>query len=159
MPSFFVQKPGTVVRVGNPQQSGVLPFSIRMESLDVGGVVNPGSRAIVTQAAIVQEGNYQFLHTLADTIYVYVFGDKIGELRVSGVAFASLCQGEGTGMDQIIDNYDKNKLSRRGSPVLVSYGAQKVFRAFLIGMSLEVTDPERILGQWAYRFKMFPGRG
>ena len=158
MAAFFAHKRGTVSRVdGLVDGFGILPFWINMQGTGVGGVVDPTARAIITQAAIVENGNYQFLHTLNETIYVYVFGDRIGELRVSGIAFSNACHGGGgSGMKQIIDSYKTNRLAEKGGPVLVNFGAT-TYRGFLTGMNLDVVDPERNLGQWAFRFHTFPG--
>ena len=41
----------------------------------------------VTGFALEMGGNYQFLHTVSDFIYFYSFGDRIGELSVTGMAF------------------------------------------------------------------------
>lgn len=41
----------------------------------------------VTGFALDVGGNYQFLHTLSDFIYFYGFGERVGELTVTGMAF------------------------------------------------------------------------
>lgn len=165
MPALFSHQRGTVVRLDSKISGGPLPFAIRMHSMDVGSNRDINTRAIITQAAIVENGNYQFLHTLDETIYLYVFGDRIGELRISGVAFSQLCLSTGeeaddeTGMEQVIRNYRDNRIAARARPVLVTFGADVPLRSFLTGMSVEITDPEQMLGQWSYRFNAFPGRG
>lgn len=160
MAAIFSHQRGSVVQVDGLVRSGVLPFAIRMGNMDIGGVANQETKAIITQAALVEEGNFQFLHTLAETIYVYVFGDRIGELRVSGIAFSKLCGADDeTGIEQVIRNYRQNKLSTRGGPVIVAYGTSTPFRAFLTGMTTDISDPEQMLTQWSFRFNTFPGRG
>ena len=162
MPAFFSHARGAVSRVDGLVGQGVMPFRIQIANTGIGGAVNPTTRAIITQAAIVENGNFQFLHTLNETIYVYVFGDRIGELRVSGMCFANPCTfGRGaisgnTGMKQIIDVYQANRLAKLGGPVLTSFG-ETPYRGFLTGMTMEIADPERALGQWAFRFHTFPG--
>jgi|JI9StandDraft_1071089.scaffolds.fasta_scaffold37713_2 hypothetical protein len=155
MPAFFAHKRGAVVRVtGQWQQAGgVLPFKIIMDGIDV---TDPDTRAIITQGGIIEQGNFQFLHTLNETIYAYIFGDRIGELRVSGVCFAHPCDSEVSGMKQIIDNYRAKRIARLGGPVQVSFG-EIDYTAFLVGMTLDVMDAERNLGQWAFSFNTFPG--
>jgi len=162
MPAFFAHTRGAVSRVSGLTDQGILPFWIEIEDTDIGGPVNPNTRAIITQAAIVENGNYQFLHTLQETIYVYVFGDRIGELRVSGLAFSNPCQSGGgaiggeSGMKQIIDAYRENRLAEKGGPVNGNFG-ETPYKGFLTGMNMDVADPERNLGQWAFRFHTFPG--
>lgn len=41
----------------------------------------------VTGFALDVGGNYQFLHTLSDFVYFYGFGERVGELTVTGMAF------------------------------------------------------------------------
>lgn len=160
MATFFSHQRGSVMRLDGLVQTGAMPFAIRMSNMDIGGATNPETKAIITQAALVENGNYQLAHSLSDTIYLYVFGDRMGELRVSGMAFSKLCIGdEETGVEQAIRNYRDNRIAVRSSPVIVSYGSNNPFRAFLTGMSIDLVDPERMLAQWSYRFEAFPGRG
>lgn len=155
MAAFFAHKRGSVVRVtGQWQQAGgLLPFRIVMAGMDI---TAPNTRAIITQGAIVEQGNYQFLHTLNETIYAYVFGDRIGELRISGICFAHPCDSTISGMKQIIDNYRAKRIAQTGGPVQVSFG-EIDYKGFLVGMNLDVSDPERNLGQWTFSFNTFPG--
>lgn len=158
MAAFFANRRGDVVRVTGQyhQAGGLLPFRILMAGVDV---TAPNTRAIITQSGIVENGNFQFLHTLNQTIYAYVFGDRIGELRIGGICFADPCpsMSESTsGMSQVIKDYQANKISVKGSPVQVSFG-EIDYKGFLVGMTLDINDPERMLGQWAFRFNTFPG--
>lgn len=155
MAAFFAHKRGSVVRVtGQWQQAGgLLPFRIVMAGMDI---TSPNTRAIITQGAIVEQGNYQFLHTLNETIYAYVFGDRIGELRISGICFAHPCDSRISGMKQVIDNYRAKRIAQTGGPVQVSFG-EIDYKGFLVGMNLDVSDPERNLGQWTFSFNTFPG--
>ncbi len=156
MPAFFPQRRGQVVRVDTGHQAGVLPFAIRMRNIDIGGAVNPTTKAIITQAGIVENGNFQILHALDETINATIFGDRIGEFRVSGIAFSSLCGQKGSGMGQVIDAYVANRLSSLGGPVLVSLGTHS-YRGLLTGMTLDIVDGETQLGQWTYRFLTVKG--
>lgn len=158
MGAFFAHKRGSVVKVtGQWQQAGgAMPFQIVMDSLNLSGATNPNTRAIITQSSIVEQGNFQFLHTLNETIYAYVFGDRIGELRVSGICFAYPCNNNVSGMKQVIDNYRENRIAKKGGPVGVSFGEMS-YKGFLVGMNLDIVDAERNLGQWTLSFNTFPG--
>lgn len=155
MAAFFAHKRGAVVRVTglHAQPGGLLPFRILIAGTDI---TSPSTRAIITQSGIVENGNYQFLHTLNETIYAYVFGDRIGELRIGGICFAHPCEGYASGMKQIIDNYRSKRISQAPGPVQVSFG-ETDYKGFLVGTSIDITDAERNLGQWAFRFNTFPG--
>ena len=121
----------------------------------------------MTQATVVQQGNYQFSHTINDTIYVYIFGDRIGELRVSGAAFPQVCDetargapttvSTGTGYKEVLDFYEANRIAKRGQPVSIAFG-ETAFEGFLVNMQIQVADAEHLLGQWTYQFSTFPVR-
>ena len=152
----FPQARGTVKRVVGPWQRRPA-FRITMQGWGA------RQRAILTQAAIVQNGNYQFLHTINDQIFVYVFGNRISELQVSGISFGTYagespnsCEPNQSGTMDVFPFYQQFRLSANSEPLLVRIGQGGVFRAFLTGMNFEVTDPETMLGQFSFRFHSFP---
>lgn len=152
MTAFFSQRPGTVVRVAGTQQA--MPLRIMMAGTTFGG---GASNVIVTRASITEQGSAQFLHTLADTIYAYVFSDRIGELQLSGLMFASSCHSPGvTGLEQLREAYANNRVAARGAPVLVNVG-NLTYRSFLMRMSADTGDPEQMVGQWSLYFKTVAG--
>jgi len=143
----------------------VVPFRIEIDNPAILGHNTDNGRnaidakAIVTQAAVMRKGNLQFLHTINETIFAYVFGDRIDELQVAGVAFAELCRPDTnnmrTGMDMIQDIYEQRRVANRTTLLNVAIG-EHTFRTFLIGLTLEANDPITNLGQWTMRFKGFP---
>lgn len=165
--AFFSRARGTVVKLA--------PFGDRPAfQLGIDGKGNKLglTTAIITQCGLSQAGNFQFLHTLSDTIYLYVFGNKIGELVVSGIAFGSYyappnCStppkiyvtGQETpkdGISEIITQYNLNQVAARNKPIPIAFGTVGVFNAFLTGMQLGIQDPESGLGQWTFRFANLP---
>lgn len=148
MPAFFAHTRGAVKQVAGPWQ-GAPTFKLKVGDMLVG----PG-RLIVTQVGVEMAGNFQFVHCINDQIFVYVFGDRISELTVSGVTFSHPCVGE-PGSDLVFEDYDKYKISKTGQPAVVAIGAAR-FQSFLTGMSFSLTDPELQLGQFSYRFHGFP---
>lgn len=155
MAVIFSHAVGMVSRV--PSSRPTVPMRINFEQ---GG----NNNFIVTQASINQSGNYQFLHTLQDMLYIYVFGDRISEIQVSGITFAGMCGGSRSsagrarsGTAEILDFYKKNKVSARADPVLVRFGDQQhVFQSFLTGCQVDVSRPEVMLGQFVFRFHAAP---
>lgn len=156
MPAFFTQPRGKVVRVVPSGGGPVMPFQIKMEGFSLGsGVLQ--ARAIITQASIKHEGNYQFLHTLNETIYAYVFGDHMGILQIGGIAFSSTCWGTGTeGIQQVIQAYNNNRIAKAPKPCLVNFGATP-YKGFLVGMDIDIAEAESQLGKWSFSFRTFPG--
>lgn len=116
----------------------------------------PATKMIVTHFALRQQGNYQFVHTLADRVFVYVFGDRISELLISGIAFGNPCDGDGrSGVEHALQAYQKHKLSLTGRPVVVALGSFR-FQSFLTGMKMEMADSATQLAQVSYIFNCFP---
>ena len=114
--------------------------------------------APITGFALEQNGNYQFLHTVNDFIYVYSFGDRVGELVVSGIGFAATCASANNAkLCNVYDFYRKNKLSVNGR-LLVTLGdcPNSTFYAFLTGCRLEMQDAATMLGQWSLRLSIIP---
>lgn len=146
MALVFSAKPGSVCRIDS--QRPAVPFHINFGWTTV--------KCIVTQAAVEQQGNFQFLHTIDDMIYVYVFGDRIGELLISGVCFGDSCPNDGiSGMDDALAYYKDNRIANRATPVKIMFG-QQLFQGFLTANRVEVARPELILGQYLMRFNTFP---
>lgn len=148
MASIFTRARGVVAKVNEGR--GAVNFRI--------SVAGKGfQKAIITQAAIDQNDNFQFLHTLYDTIYVYIFGTRIGELVVSGMAFAETCWAGSDGPGEVLETYQNERIASKGQPVVVVFGGSS-FRAFLTGSNVQITDAERNLGQWSYRLSVPPVR-
>lgn len=96
------------------------------------------------------QGAHQYLHTLRDVIYVYTFGERVGQVELSGFAFQGLCGQDKTttGIDDIKDFYDNNRLSSRGTPILISLGITTALQAFLVGFGVGIADPQSGLAQF-----------
>ena len=153
MAIFFSTAPGKVIRIDS--QGLLLPFQIAMTNWGGFGT----QQAIITQGGVQLDGAFQFLHTLNDFIYVYTFGDRIGELMVSGVTFLDNCAGQAvSGFESVLGYYYANRIANLGGPVKVSFGstALGVFQGFLTGMKVDIVDSESLLGQFAYRLNVFP---
>ena len=62
-------------------------------------------RLPVTGFALEVGGNYQFLHTLNDLVYFYSFGDRVGELNITGMAFIRRSCNTGFGTSTTLPSY------------------------------------------------------
>jgi hypothetical protein len=144
----------------------VLPFSITVRApaganqpaqIIPGGLSNSG--IIITQASVSESGNFQMQHTFGKTVYTYVFGDRVGELKLAGMCFDDLCGAAGVrGSRNVLSSYETNRIAARQAPLYITYGSV-VFVGFLTGLALDVVDPNTQLGQWSFRFNTFRARG
>ena len=147
--NFFSVSPGYAIAFNDPN---VVPTVFGFE--DWGGFVT--RNAIITGIGVSQQGNYQFLNTMRGFIYAYVFGDRMGEILLSGLAFQGNCLGGAfSGMDQIMNYYAQKRIANTGLPIGVAFG-QAGFRGFLTGTGFNVTNPEAQIGQFVYRIENLP---
>lgn len=150
---FFGHTRGAVKRVNGPWR--------RAPMMRIGVSGWPGKAqgglffsSICTQAGINAGGNFQFLHTINDSIYVYIFGDRIAEIMLAGAVFGEYCEGS-FGLTEIFSLYTRDRIAARGGPLVVTLGT-RAFNAFLTGISTEITDAETQIGQFSFKFHCFP---
>lgn len=145
---------GRVVAVEDPAAQGsmyvadVTSDPIRFET----------QRAIITRVTCAQQVNLQFLHTMGKHVYVYVFGDRMGQIGLSGLSFANECPGPSQehGVVKIFDWYRKNKASKRPEPLRVNIGMRDNLDGFLTGFNFDVVDPTTQMVQWNMTIAALP---
>jgi hypothetical protein len=108
--------------------------------------------APITGFAVDLQGNYQFLHTVNDFIYLYVFGDRIGDLVLTGISFTDNdCPTTGGDLTTIFKFYKDNRVAVRNTPINITIGADS-FLTFLTGTKIEQAKPDNGVVQWVMRF-------
>lgn len=84
------------------------------------------------QAALIsgidynQRTNQQFQPTLDGSVFIYVFGDMMGDVAVNGKAFPGMCDNSKVGLQEVFEFYAKNRASKRATPVTVVVGEETV---------------------------------
>ena len=156
MADIFTVAPGTVVAVDSPG----IPLQFFLE--DWGGY--PAFKSIITGFQVQTRSGVQFLHTLRDFIYVYSFGERIGDIRIQGISFAfNHCDllGNATfhGLEYVLGYYLLNRVASRPTPVTVVLGGATPFFAFLQDVQMSLTSSENMLGQFSYGLKVIPVPG
>lgn len=113
--------------------------------------------------------NHQFLHALDEFIYLYAFGDRIGELTVTGIAFTTEVGEDGAcdsltaqlGPSALLKYYLDNRIARKAAPqkTLIqidpktgSYSDAGVLVGFLTGMRFDMPNPALPIVQWVLRY-------
>ena len=157
--SIFTPCEGAVVKIDLcPGGGGGGTFNVTVDGEKIGFPISG--------FVLEMQGNYQFLHSLDQFIYYYNFGDRIGEMTVSGFGFMErTCEPGGLlnrsgNVCGILDFYDKNKQSKRRQAITVGTDKCGTFNAFLTGMRLEISSGAggMPIGQWSFRFHVIPPR-
>ncbi len=158
MAVVFGGAPGRVIRMDDPAiAQGVLPALVDVKPDQI---TFQKRKSIITRVAMSQETNNQFTHALGGDIYVYVFGDRIAPLTISGMCFAIDCDKEGDvehGMELMLKWYNNNKLSKRKKPVTVMVG-QTPLTAFVTGFNAAVFDHKLRIVQFDLMMALVPER-
>lgn len=135
------------------------PFSILIEDWGGPNALN----SVITSFGLAAQGNFQFMHTLRNFVYVYVFGERMSEINVGGLAMAARCElsngPNASGVELLWEYYQRKKIATNGTPVSISIGTRMSFRGFLTGFNFSCTDPNFGLSQWAMRFHFHPPEG
>jgi len=115
-------------------------------------------KSIITGFQVESQGGVQFMHTLRDFIYIYVFGERIGTVIISGLSFQQLCPGgdSGHGLEDVIAYYGSNRVLERADPVTMVFGLSTVFYGFLTKLTGGVQDPSTKMGSFALQFQTVP---
>ena len=117
-----------------------------------------GTKSIVTSIKVTQQGGVQFLHTLRDFIYIYVYGERIGSMQIGGMSFAGACKGGSSchGVEYVNAYYLTHRVSQQAAPVTIVIGCGTPFFGFLTGMNIDFTDTEHLISGWSLNFNVIP---
>jgi hypothetical protein len=144
-------RPGTVVRMDDP----ALHCRVSFFRVETPQLLFDEQRSIVTRMALAEQTNLQFLQTLSRQIFVYNFGDQVGELTLSGLSFPCDCTGEVNGAERMLNYYRRNRASRRRMPCRVLLGNTPI-EGLMVRYSNDVVDASLNLMQWNLTLKTFP---
>jgi hypothetical protein len=155
---LFKQCDGVVARLPTKCNDDSVLFRIKLDNRQI--------TLPVTGFALEVGGNYQFLHTVSDFIYFYAFGDRVGELNVTGMAFIKRACAAGIfggffaeqkdAIDDLWDLYERNRISSKREAIRVSFGNVQAFYGFLTGMRAEIARPDIPVCQYVLRIHVIP---
>lgn len=154
MPVLFSQNTGRV---------SAIPDAVAAGSLSLGNVQGTGGqiayntqKTIITRIGLSAAGNFQFLHTVGNDVYVYVFGDRMGQIVLHGLSFAQACPQTRTtnatrqaaigsqnvkhGFELLYEWYKQNRIAARKAPVTATIGWNTSFEGFVTALNGDVQD-------------------
>jgi hypothetical protein len=149
---IFSREHGNVVSIIDPIMSNATLLTLE----GWGGYES--FKAIITSIGLSKRGNFQFLHTLGGAVYVYVFGGRIGEMQISGLAFDYPCynDAERTGAENVLSYFDRNNLVERKTPLTVTIGYHYALKAYLTDINIKTADPKDGLYEFTLSFAVPP---
>lgn len=123
-----------------------------------------GFKSIFTRVLIGEATNHQFQHTIGERIYLYVFGNRMGGLSLSGLSFFETCgqqigpvlladADQSIGISRVIRFFKQNRLSRREIPLRVTLDPTTVFEAYLQSLQCEAVSTASTVNRM-YQFHM-----
>lgn len=167
MPTIFAKNAGRVVLV--PERSAEGLISLGNVQGASGEITYQQHKSIITRIGYSAAGNYQFLHTIGNDVYLYVFGDRMGTVELHGVSFAEQCSAytgfaasntqpsnSAHGFEQIINWYKTSRVAAYRPPVSVTIGRNTSFKGFVTGMSGDVQDTMRRTVNWRISVAILP---
>jgi hypothetical protein len=114
--------------------------------------------AIIEAPSLQHAVNIQFQTSLEDAVYAYVFGDKMGQVSLRGVAFAGKCTGSASGLKDLDDYYKDFRASQRQEVIAVTIGPVTQ-SGFLTGMVISSRDPKYMLLDFEMTINTLPKKG
>jgi hypothetical protein len=111
--------------------------------------------AIIVAPAVAQKVNVQFQTSLKEAVYAYVFGDQMGVISLSGLAFASRCDDDSNGVKELFEYYDDYRASVRKEVVTVTI-SDKAFSGFLVAMAFRPQNPEHMISAFNMEISVLP---
>lgn len=114
-------------------------------------------RSIITRITMAHQCNFQFLHSIGNDIYIYVFGDRIGQITVSGLSMTQECDSRDTehGFEKIMRWYGENRVAARKTPIKLTIGSTPI-EGFVVGLTGDLVDPSTRVIQYGLTLMVLP---
>lgn len=168
---LFSTQPGAVVAVPSPGT----PMTMFIQGWGDGSSAYIPFKSIITGFSVQTQSGVQFMHTLRDFIYVYVFGERIAPVTINGMCFAHVCErldemapvpgfpgGQSVffpnyhGLEYVLGFYNTYRVSTLGAPLTLVFGISTVLFGFLVGAQVTMADPENRIVQFSLQFQAIP---
>lgn len=151
----FQSSKGRVIKLADAAAAGRIQLLGKVDP----GISYDAQAAIITRLTVSQQVNLQFLHTIGNSIYIYTFGDRIGQMGLSGLAFTDICgDGEAAaspGLELMYKWFKDNRASARQKPARITVGKTPL-EGFVTGFNADVVDPASMLVQWGITMATLP---
>lgn len=113
--------------------------------------------AVIIAPAVGQKVNIQFMTSLKEAVYAYVFGDQMGNISLNGFAFASRCDDDSNGIKELFEYYDEYRASVRKEIVTITI-ADRAFSGFLVALNVRPQSPENMVSEFNMELSSLPDK-
>jgi hypothetical protein len=173
MPVVFSNNTGRVSQINDKVAAGCLSLAVIEKNNPAESLSFQQHKTIITRVGVSSSGNFQFLHTIGNEVYIYVFGDRIGAITLTGLSFESSCSGSFNrgedplqpsdarehGFESLYNWYKKNRVAVRQKPISVTIGRDTTFQGFVTGLNGDVQDVQNRTVTFQLTLATLPTRG
>lgn len=150
MADVFSSAPGIVAAFVDEK---IVPGQIKLQGF------NPQA-ALISGVDFDQAAQIQFQHSLDHKIYLYVFGDRMGNITVAGKCFPQLCDTDAQGLTEVFEFYAANRASVKPEPITVTIGS-KTITGYLTALKIRgvnlAEDPTALTQDYWLNISSLPG--
>ena len=128
-------------------------------------------RALLTTVDFSESSRQRFQSTLDSDIYMYVFGDNMGSMSLTGMAFLDVCtdtpvdgptgtfapQWDEHGMSRVLRFYRESKVSSVPAQMELTFQPGISLQAYMTGLRGQMINTEQQLFQFVLSFALIPG--
>ncbi len=158
---LFGGSPGVV---GTVVTEGALPFAVIIGGGNAIPLLPTPAimKAVITGFKMSDRSSLGLAPTLRDRLYVWLFGEKPGVARVSGLAFPDICgtggpsAGSWTGLDTVHSYFEQARANTYGLPCRLIFGPNTVRAGFLEEYDFTIEDANSGVGTFEFRFRTIP---
>ncbi len=156
MPVVFEGNAGKVIAISDKASAGTVSIA-KVEG--TGAFSFNNLRSIITKIGLGASGNFQFAHSVGNDVYVYVFGDRMGSIRIHGLSFEQQCpRNQGHGVEALIRWYEANRIAARQEPIRVTIGSRTAFDGFLTSLQVDSSDPQSRMVSYVMTVATIPNK-
>lgn len=152
MPFILSRQPGIVSVIPGP--ANVAQLMLRIDRAAPYALF----RSIVIGLGISSACKFSLRHMFGGDAFIYTFGDSVGRVMLTGLAFANYCDDNNNvlGIERVAAYYNANRLSFREDPIYLTVGSSLSFKLYLAGIETKVEDPSQQIWRFDMMFLAVP---
>lgn len=163
MPLVFANSNSVVAILMNEQAGcaqGLIRIQVPENPNEPSLVSFKETRCLVLQVETQLPDGVQFQHTGGDLVFVYVFGRRVGQITVKGLAVPCPCPDPTTGevksgLDEFFEWVKRNRSSARSQPLTLTVSKQ-TFDGFLLNADTTIIAAAIPMVNWTLHIGALP---